>query len=189
MQAMRRLILVFGVVAWAYGPSAAAGDDRRENVAQFVAAQFPESTPKRQALWLRGELASDIESILGRPSSRLRVHYWREGARSAWVLDEVGKELPITAGFVVNQGVLERAEVLVYREGRGGEVQYSSFLQQFVGLGRKLLGLSQNIDNISGATLSVGAMKKMATMALRLSEALPSEASPESAADSSQGAS
>ncbi len=154
----------------------AAPDERSLKTEQFLAAQFPGTPPEKHALWIRGELAADIEEILGRPSSRLRVHYWSQGARSAWVLDEIGKELPITAGFVVEHGVLQTAEVLVYRESRGGEIQYTRFLDQFRGLSRKQRRLSQDIDNISGATLSVRSMKKMAAMALRLSESVQQDA-------------
>ncbi len=166
------LLFVFGVAALAGGDAIAVADERGRKTDQFLAEQFPEMPPQKHALWLRGELADDIEAILGRPSSRLRVHYWRQGSRSAWVFDEIGKELPITAGFVVNDGVLQTAQVLVYRESRGGEIQYTHFLDQFAGLRRKQHALSQNIDNISGATLSVRSMKKMAAMALRLSEAV-----------------
>lgn len=153
----------------------AAADERSLKTEQFLAAQFPGSLPEKHSLWLRGELAADIEAILGRPSSRLRVHYWSQGARSAWVLEEIGKELPITAGFVVEHGVIQAAQVLVYRESRGGEIQYTSFLDQFSGLKRHQQRLSQDIDNISGATLSVRSMKKMAAMALRLSESVQAD--------------
>ncbi len=150
----------------------AVADERSQKTEEFLASQFPDAPPEKHALWLRGELAADIEGILGRPSSRLRVHYWSQGGRSAWVLDEIGKELPITAGFVVKDGILQTAQVLVYRESRGGEIQYTSFLRQFDGLSRQRHQLSQDIDNISGATLSVRSMKKMAAMALRMSEAV-----------------
>ncbi len=166
------LFLVLGIAALMGGDAVAVADERSRKTEQFLAEQFPELPPKKQAVWLRGELADDIENILGRPSSRLRVHYWSQGARSAWVLEEIGKELPITAGFVVNNGVLQSAQVLVYRESRGGEIQYTHFLDQFTGLRRKQHRLSDDIDNISGATLSVRSMKKMAAMALRLSEAV-----------------
>lgn len=165
-------LLLFWALLGDARPAYAATDDRALKVDQFLSAVFPDAVPKKQALWLRGALVQDIEKILGHRSSRLRVHYWRQGSRSAWVLDEIGKELPITAGFVVNNGVLESTQVLVYRESRGGEIQYTHFLAQFEGLARELFGLNRKIDNISGATLSVRSMKRMATMALRCSEAL-----------------
>ena len=62
---------------------------------------------------------------------------------------------------------MDHARVLVYRESRGGEVRYPSFLKQLVGVA--LVGeqqLSARVDNIAGATLSVNAMSRMARLAL-----------------------
>ncbi|RME64612.1 MAG: FMN-binding protein, partial [Alphaproteobacteria bacterium] len=71
------------------------------------------------------------------------------------------------AGFIVDDGRLESVEVLIYRESRGWEIRYPFFRDQFVGarLGADL-ALDQDIDGISGATLSVRAMQKMARLAL-----------------------
>lgn len=177
MKSLWVLVLVVASVLHGGGAvaAAAATDSRGVQTERFLAKHFPQAPPEAHSLWLRGELADDLKQILGRPLSRLRVRYWQQEARSAWVLEEIGKELPITAGFIINQGVLEAAEVLVYRESRGGEIQYTSFLQQFGGLHQAGGRLSQNIDNISGATLSVRSMKKMAAMALRLSESIRSD--------------
>jgi hypothetical protein len=88
-----------------------------------------------------------------------------------WILDEIGKDRPITAGFVVNQGRLEEVRVLVFRESRGWEIKHGFFTRQFADLwlstGDRLSG---PIDNITGATLSVKAMTRMATAALLLHE-------------------
>jgi hypothetical protein len=84
-----------------------------------------------------------------------------------WILEEVGKEEPITAGFVVADGRIDHVRVLVYRESRGGEVRYPAFLKQFKS--SKLAQdntLDGSIDGIAGATLSVGAMERMARLAL-----------------------
>jgi hypothetical protein len=57
--------------------------------------------------------------------------------------------------------------VLVYRESRGQEVRQSAFLKQFkeakLAQGDRL---DRQIDGIAGATLSVGAMERMARLAL-----------------------
>lgn len=98
------------------------------------------------------------------------VHYWRANGRSVWVLDDVGKQgyQLTTAGFIVKNGAIESAKVLVYRESRGEQVAEPSFLQKFVGA--RLAGgqLDRNIDNISGATLSVQMMQRMARTVLAL---------------------
>ena len=56
----------------------------------------------------------------------------------------------------------------MYRESRGEEIHLPAFLQQFVGNVLKGNALSQPIDGITGATLSVGAMTRMAKTALLL---------------------
>jgi major membrane immunogen (membrane-anchored lipoprotein) len=61
----------------------------------------------------------------------------------------------------------------VYRESRGGEVARSFFTQLFEGIGLKGQSeLSSHIDGISGATLSVNSMKKMARQALIMAQHL-----------------
>ncbi|RMD90438.1 MAG: FMN-binding protein, partial [Alphaproteobacteria bacterium] len=69
----------------------------------------------------------------------------------------------------VEEGALREVAVLVYRESRGGEIRYPYFRDQFVGarLGDDL-ALDADIDGISGATLSVHAMQRMARLALYL---------------------
>ncbi len=98
------------------------------------------------------------------------VHYWRANGRSAWVIEDLGKQgyQLTTAGFIVRNGAIESAKVLVYRESRGEQVAEPSFLQKF--LGARLAGgqLDRNIDNISGATLSVQMMQRMARTVLAL---------------------
>ncbi|MBT8117818.1 MAG: FMN-binding protein, partial [Gammaproteobacteria bacterium] len=85
----------------------------------------------------------------------------------AWILEEIGKERPITTGLVINEQGIERLRVLVFRESRGWEVKHPFFTDQFPGIqltaGRELDG---PIDGVSGATLSVRALKKLARLAL-----------------------
>jgi hypothetical protein len=98
------------------------------------------------------------------------VHYWRANGRTAWVIEDLGKQgyQLTTAGFITKNGAIESAKVLVYRESRGEQVAEPSFLQKF--LGARLAGsnLDRNIDNISGATLSVQMMQRMARTVLSL---------------------
>jgi len=70
---------------------------------------------------------------------------------------------------VIQDGVLERIKVLIFRESRGWEVRYPFFTDQFKGAALNHDGaLNKSIDGISGATLSVRALKKIATLALYL---------------------
>jgi FMN-binding domain len=132
----------------------------------FLADAFG-TTPAPSMLWITAEIQPEVEKILGHPAPRLRQRYWKDGVKTAWILEEIGKEEFITAGFVVNNDRIEKARVLIYRESRGMEVRYPAFLKQFEGtqLAEKQR-LSKRIDGIAGATLSVWAMERMARTAL-----------------------
>lgn len=138
------------------------------SVDEFLKQAFPEQNQQPQILWLTPELRADIERVLDRGYAGSRIRYWSNGTRSAWVLEQVGKERPITAGFVTEQNRIIMTNVLVYRESRGGEIRYEAFRRQFVGAKIKKNKLNQQIDGITGATLSVRSMKQMAQAALVL---------------------
>ncbi|MGB5305994.1 MAG: FMN-binding protein [Gammaproteobacteria bacterium] len=135
----------------------------------FLREVFAGAPPEPQFVWLREELRETANTILGHHYPGLRIRYWREGKRSAWILEEIGKEKPITVGLVVNDTGLETIRVLVFRESRGWEVRHPFFTDQFAGASLSdNYQLDRNIDGISGATLSVRALKKLARLALYL---------------------
>lgn len=134
----------------------------------FLAQSFaPAAAPAPAMLWLTPPLKQRAAAILGHDFAGLRTRYWRQGERTAWVLEEVGKEQPITMGVVVEKGQILNIEVLAYRESRGGEIRHGFFRRQFeraaLQPGDKL---DRPIDGITGATLSVGAMTRIARLAL-----------------------
>ena len=135
----------------------------------FLQDTFADELPDPAVIWLTGDRKAAVKQILGHRYASLRVRYWRQAERSAWILEEIGKDLPITIGFVINAGHIERIKVLVFRESRGWEIRHPFFTDQFrhaqLNESRKL---DRNIDGISGATLSVRAMKKLAALALYL---------------------
>lgn len=136
---------------------------------QFLAETFDGQVPKPEAVWIKGETRDAVERILGHRAGMLRVRYWMRGARTAWILEEIGKTEPITTGIVVDNDAIARIVVLVYRESRGWEVRYPFFTDQFKGT--KLVAgdeLDRTIDGISGATLSVRALTRLARVALFL---------------------
>lgn len=162
----RLLLFTLGLLV---GPAALAGTEVYESPDAFVAAAFEGDPPQPQTIWLVGELGQSAREILGHPPSRLRERYWQRGDRSVWILEEVGKERPITVGWILGAGEVVATEVLVYRESRGWEVRYPSFTRQFDGAALTPdLDLNRGIDGISGATLSVRAMRNMARLALLL---------------------
>jgi len=156
-------MIIACVLTWvAWLPIARADEQIYRAPEEFIAASFGGQAPPAEALWiepaLRGEL---IERYGWQPG--LRVRFWRQDGRTAWILDEVGKERPITAGFVISESTIEQAEVLVFRESRGWEIRHSFFTSQFARAGLTSRGdLDRRIDGITGATLSVRAMERMA---------------------------
>jgi hypothetical protein len=126
--------------------------------------------PKPNFLWLDKNAQEKMTQIFGHPYRAARVRYWRDGDKTAWVLEEIGKEFPITAGFVIKADHIEAARVLIYRESRGMEIHFPAFLRQFSGTILAGDKLSRSIDGISGATLSVLAMQRMARAALTMNQ-------------------
>lgn len=151
------------------GPVGEAG--RYIETDDYLDSAFPAGVPAAQTLWLKGDLRADVERLLGHRFSGLRVRYWMDGTRSAWILNEIGKELPITIGIAISSGAIARVDVLEFRESRGWEVRYPFFTDQFVDA---RLGpndeLDRRIDGITGATMSVDAVTRVAQVALLLHE-------------------
>jgi FMN-binding domain len=148
-----------------------AGDEagRYVEADDYIASAFPGGTPATQTLWVTGSLRESVEHVLGHRFAPLRVRYWDDGMRSAWILDEIGKELPITIGVSIEDNTIASVRVLEFRESRGWEVRYPFFTDQFDGAALEADGrLDREIDGITGATLSVGAVKRIACVALTL---------------------
>ncbi len=137
----------------------------------FISSIFQGDSPKPSVLWLTKNIRPGIKAILGHDMKVMRVRYWTLNTRTVWVLEEIGKEEPITVGIVVNHHRLEQLKVLVYRESRGSEVRHPFFTDQFSGASLQTnMELDRTIDGISGATLSVRALKKLARLALYLDQ-------------------
>lgn len=135
----------------------------------FIAEQFAAPPPQVKKLWLSGERKEIYREVMDEAPRQLRLRYWQQNERTVWILEAVGKEHPITAGFIVEKGRLQQARVLAFRESRGWEIRYPFFTDQFRGIGlHEGQQLDGTIDTITGATLSVRAMSRMARMALML---------------------
>ncbi|HET6279593.1 MAG TPA: FMN-binding protein [Polyangia bacterium] len=70
--------------------------------------------------------------------------------------DEMGQHLPITfATRLSSRAVVERLEIMIYRETRGDEVRDARFRRQFEGkTAQDALRLNHDVDAVSGATIS-----------------------------------
>ena len=159
------VILLFAIFLPALVNAASVYETQEE----FLGRAFAGSTPDPGVVWLSGERKTAVRELLGDDYPALRVRYWCQAERSAWILDEIGKELPITVGVVVERNYIRSLRVLTYRENRGGEVATPAFTDQFNNAASGMNdGLNKNIDGISGATLSAQALTRLAAMALFL---------------------
>lgn len=162
---------VFGaVLVLAWFPAVLSANEHRtyQTTEAFVTEVFGDHTPPARALWMRTELRDEVASVLGRQQAP-RVRYWQQDGRTVWVLEAIGKDQPITAGVVVEDGAIGDIRVLAFRESRGWEIRYPFFTEQFHdALLKPDRTLDRRIDGITGATLSVRAMTNMARVALLL---------------------
>ncbi|MBL4910233.1 MAG: FMN-binding protein [Alteromonadaceae bacterium] len=141
--------------------------------AQFISHVFNGNIPKVQVLWLSKADKTIVAEIMQHKFNRLRIRYWQKTQATTndtvWILNEIGKEKPITIGVHIKNQQIVELKVLAYRESRGDEVRHTFFTKQF-----NLAKLTQNneldrhIDGITGATLSVRALTKTARLALWL---------------------
>lgn len=160
-------MLLFSVAAVGAAENSEAG--RYLTSSDYVTRAFPNGAPEVRTVWVSGELRDAIEAVLGHRFAELRLRYWFDGQTSAWILNEIGKELPITIGVTVTGDAIRNVQVLEFRESRGWEVRYPFFTDQFNDVKLDSHGeLDRNIDGITGATLSVRAVTRIAKIALLL---------------------
>ncbi len=169
---VKRLLTFLFLVATVPALAGSGGEaGRYMETDDYLDSVFASGRPDAKTLWVAGELRDTVEHLLGHKLAALRVRYWKDGDRSAWILDEIGKELPITIGVTVEHGSIRNVRVLEFRESRGWEVRYPFFTDQFVDARLQAnQKLDKRIDGISGATLSVRAVKRVARVALVLHE-------------------
>ena len=167
---MKKLFLHFAsifVLFFIWQPISLANDIYQTPKA-FISQALGE-VPKAKVLWLNADDKKVIADILSHQFNRLRLRYWQQDEQSVWVLEEIGKEKPITIGVHINNKQIINLKVLTYRESRGDEVRHEFFTKQFYLA--KLTDdnrLTTHIDGITGATLSVRALTKIARLSLWL---------------------
>jgi len=165
LKGLGQLFLLCVLLMAAFSVSARGVYQTNEN---FLAETFKDDVPKSKVIWIKGDLRKTVADILSHKYSGLRVRYWQRDQRTVWILNEIGKEQPITFGIVIQAGKIEKVKVLAFRESRGGEIRYPAFTEQFEDA--QLIGqaLDRHIDGVSGATLSVWAMTAVTRLALYL---------------------
>ncbi|MDH3257607.1 MAG: FMN-binding protein [Nitrospinota bacterium] len=122
---------------------------------------------KKKKVWLTDGQTAAIKKILGdqiKYNERRVTHYFgldeeNKPVGAMVIGNEIGRSYPITFMVVLNtDGTVKDVEIMVYREPHGWEVRFESFMSQFFGRGAD--DPFNNINNITGATLSVRSMTK-----------------------------
>lgn len=125
--------------------------------------------PDSNVIWTNKRLRIKLKRILKNTPPSLRYRYWINDGRTVWILDMIGKLLPITMGITIENDKILDITILKYRESHGSEIKFPTYRSQFQGAGlNKYQRLNKPINGISGATLSVNSTKKMARIALLL---------------------
>ncbi len=133
----------------------------------FLNEVFNGTPPKAKVLWLSKALKGTVNDILQHKPRFLRTRYWKQNDITVWVIDEIGKTQPITIATVIQDNKIVKVKILAFRESRGWEIIHDFFTEQFKGLFlTQENSLNGTIDGISGATLSVNAVRKVTTLAL-----------------------
>jgi len=116
----------------------------------------------KEVKWLTEGQKQAIEKITHQTTGESRFTYYigKKGGKPMgyMVIDHIiGKSFPITFMVVLNgDGTVRNVEIMVYREPRGWEVKYPSFMSQFFGMNAE--SDFRSINSITGATLSVRAI-------------------------------
>lgn len=125
---------------------------------------------EQEKKWLTDTQRSAIAKEFGEPVNDRRIT-WYVGMKAGKVLGymaidhRIGKSFPITFMVVINpDGTARDVEIMVYREPRGWEIRYESFLRQF--FGKSADSDFREINSITGATLSVRSVTRGVQKAL-----------------------
>lgn len=125
--------------------------------AQAQQAVFPGSSMTPAPVKLTGEQRKAIEAASGVRQRDDEIKAWRVGGGGWFIVDQViGKHEYITfAVGITAGGTVKGIEIMEYRETYGDQVRNPKWRAQFTGKTKAApLKLDQDIQNISGATLS-----------------------------------
>jgi Na+-translocating ferredoxin:NAD+ oxidoreductase RnfG subunit len=116
----------------------------------------------KERMWPTDEQKTAIEDISLLKITENRFNFYvgkKNGKPMGYMLIDhiIGKSFPITFMTVLNvDGTVRDVEILVYREPRGWEVRFPSFMSQFFGMNSD--SDFREINSLTGATLSVNAI-------------------------------
>ena len=163
----RLFSLVFVAVFTTATTSGLSAQEIYQSPRDFLTEAFDDNVPLMRSLVVNAEIRNEAARILRHGYGVERVNYWSEGKRTIWILEEIGRYRPITVVLIVSNGKIETLRVLIFRESHGWEVRHAFFTDQFKGLSLDAGNdLTASVDGISGATLSVNALRNLARLAL-----------------------
>ena len=161
---IKTLLLVIATI------STSAFSEEIENKNRFLMSGLDvKELPGHSYIIINEDIQDNIKKILKDTYHLPIIKYWKAGNKVGFVLEAIGKHEFITTGYIVENNKIIDAKVLVYRENYGYEIEHDYFLDQIRGNSVKKNGkLVKSIANISGATLSVKAMRKLSKLSLYL---------------------
>ena len=131
---------------------------------QAFKVAFPEAdTIEKERQWLTDVQKQAIEELCLQTIKETRFTFYvgkKNSKPMGYMLIDniIGKSFPITFYTLLNiDGTVRGVEIMVYREPQGWEVRNESFRNQF--FGRDSSSDSREIHSITGATLSVNALR------------------------------
>jgi Na+-translocating ferredoxin:NAD+ oxidoreductase RnfG subunit len=142
---------------------------------QALKSAFPQATHfESQSVTLSAQERSELDAeakgrSLDARAQRVAAFQDKAPIGSAWIDDEIGKHKPITylVALDASQKIISVC-MLSYREAYGIEARSPRFTRQFAGKGSEAaLQVGQDLDAISGATLSCKTLAFGARKALR----------------------
>ena len=98
------LALLPALAGWLPSAPAAAAAGVYLQPQEFIGSAFEGHPPKPETLWPSPALQKRIVAALGHPYKQLRIRYWREQQRTAWVLDEELQAHRLTVGGIEGDG-------------------------------------------------------------------------------------
>jgi len=127
------------------------------SVEQAQGIMFPDTILTAAPLTLTDVQKREIEQRSGMKVRQTTLKRWRAANGGYFVLDQVlGKHEFITYAVALDSaGAVRQIEILDFRETHGDEVRRAGWRNQFTGkTSRDTLRINEDIQNISGATLS-----------------------------------
>jgi Na+-translocating ferredoxin:NAD+ oxidoreductase RnfG subunit len=173
MRARFSIVVLVTLIFLCVGPVAAQDPAAEEKVLklevyltkeQALELAFPGADEiRKEKVWLTDSQRDAIAKLCLQDIQERRITYFvgMKGGKPMgyMVIDhQIGKNYPITFMVVINpDGTVRDVEVMVYREPHGWEIRFENFMRQF--FGKDASTDFRNINSITGATLSVNAMR------------------------------